>query len=189
MGQPKMSLPWGKTTVIGQVISTLVQSGLEEILVVTGGGRLEVENALKALPKEWPVRTIFNPEYQSGEMISSIKIGLVNLNDKAEAALIALGDQPQVGVAVVKTLLRAYYETRAGFVIPSYQMRRGHPIIIGRSLWQDVLSLTAKQTLRDLLEMNRSRIHYVVVDTDSILQDLDTPADYYAYQAKESNET
>ena len=39
MGKPKMSLPWGKTTVIGQVVTVLVGAGLGEVLVVTGGGR------------------------------------------------------------------------------------------------------------------------------------------------------
>ncbi len=37
MGNPKMLLPWGKTTVIGRVIAVLEQAGLSEIIVVTGG--------------------------------------------------------------------------------------------------------------------------------------------------------
>ena len=38
MGEPKMGLPWGATTVIGQVIAVLVGSGLDDVVVVTGGG-------------------------------------------------------------------------------------------------------------------------------------------------------
>lgn len=181
MGQPKMSLPWGKTTVIGQVITILVQSGVEEIIVVTGGGKSEVETALEALPAEWSVRTVFNPDYKAGEMISSIQIGLNVLGEGVEAALIALGDQPQVRTEVVQALLRAYQESRAEIVVPSYQMRRGHPLIIARALWEEVMSLSSPQTLRDFLDRHPSQIHYVEVETNSIFKDLDTPDDYRAY--------
>ena len=34
MGRPKMTLPWGETTVIGQVVQVLDQAGVDEIVVV-----------------------------------------------------------------------------------------------------------------------------------------------------------
>ena len=43
MGQPKMLLPWENTTVLGKVIETIQHAGVEDILVVTGGARNEVE--------------------------------------------------------------------------------------------------------------------------------------------------
>lgn len=43
MGQPKMLLPWGETTVLGQVVATIAAAGIEDILVVTGGEREGVE--------------------------------------------------------------------------------------------------------------------------------------------------
>jgi molybdenum cofactor cytidylyltransferase len=50
MGMPKMTLPWGETTVISQVVSILAQSGIEQIVVVTGGASQDVEAALCGLP-------------------------------------------------------------------------------------------------------------------------------------------
>ena len=43
MGKPKMLLPWGETTVLGQVIATFKAAGADDVLVVTGGVREQVE--------------------------------------------------------------------------------------------------------------------------------------------------
>jgi molybdenum cofactor cytidylyltransferase len=182
MGKPKMSLPWGKTTVIGQVVTALVGAGLGEVLVVTGGGRDDVERALSYLPQNWPVRAIFNPDFAAGEMLSSIQVGVGALGNSCEAALITLGDQPQIEVDVVRIILETYYHSGASLVIPSYAMRRGHPMLISRPLWSGLLALRPPQTLRELIQANKSEIVYVNVDTPSILLDLDTPEDYQQFK-------
>jgi len=69
MGEPKMSLPWGNTTVIARVCEVLLASGVEEIWVVTGGGREQVEAALQHLP----VYTVYNLEFADHNMIHSLQ--------------------------------------------------------------------------------------------------------------------
>ena len=91
MGQPKMVLPWGKSTVIEQVVMTFLQAGIEDILVVTGGAHEVVEKTLDP----YPVRKIYNPDYAAGEMLSSLQLGLSKLHREAQAVLVGLGDQPQ----------------------------------------------------------------------------------------------
>ncbi len=100
------------------------------------------------------------------------------MSGTAQAALIVLGDQPQIQAEVVRHLLRRWRETRSAIVIPSYQMRRGHPWLLARSLWQEVMELPAGQTLRDFLNASRENLDYLAVENDSILQDLDTPEEY-----------
>ncbi len=178
MGQAKMLLPWGSTTVIGQVVQTLAQAGLDEVIVVTGGSRQGVEDALHGLPAV----TVFNPDYAAGEMLSSLQVGLRALSPQAQAAMIALGDQPQMRVEVVQAVLAAYQPGQAGVVAPSVHLRRGHPWLLARSLWEQALALRPPQTLRDLLQANAGQTSYVAVETDSILLDLDTPQDYEKYR-------
>jgi molybdenum cofactor cytidylyltransferase len=182
MGQPKMILPWGDTTVVGQVITTLVDAGLGEVVVVTGSGRENIAQALSPLPHNWPVRLVFNPHFAAGEMLSSLQAGIAALDESVEAALLALGDQPQIESRVVRAVLDAYRESDLRLVVPSYQMRRGHPMLFHHSLWPDILALHPPHTLRDLLVSHHDQIHYVTVDTPTILQDMDTPADYSKYR-------
>lgn len=177
MGRPKMTLPWQGTTVIGRVILTLQQAGLKDILVITGGARQEVEDALK----DWPLRLLFNPHFAEGEMAQSLQLGLSSLDEGVAAALIVLGDQPQIEVSVVQAVIAAFWECHPLLVIPSFQRRRGHPWLAARPLWPEILALQPPATPRDFLDAHQTQIHYLSVETDSILQDLDTPQDYQSY--------
>jgi molybdenum cofactor cytidylyltransferase len=177
MGQPKMILPWGKTTVIGKVVQTLVDASISNIYVVVGGYQKEVRAALR----QHQVEYVINPDYKNGEMISSCKLGLITLvrmNTASDAALIVLGDQPQTDSSVIQLLLDRYFTEQVKIVVPSYQMHRGHPWLIDNSLWSDLLNLEPKYTLQDFLNQNNDKISYVEINSPSILQDLDNPDDY-----------
>jgi molybdenum cofactor cytidylyltransferase len=174
MGRPKMTLPWGGRTVIGQVVQVLDQAGVDEIVVVTGGAHEQVESALTGLP----ARISFNPRFTEDEMVFSLKTGLSELGTHIEAALIALGDQPQVQPQVVKSILETFKQTTAPLIIPSYHLRRGHPWLVARPLWSSVLDLEPGKTMRDVINQHADQIYYLNVETPSVLRDLDTPEDY-----------
>jgi molybdenum cofactor cytidylyltransferase len=173
MGQPKMLLPWGNTTVLEKVIATFKAADVEDILVVTGGVRDAVESLVGG-----SAQIIFNPNYAKGEMLSSVQVGLVGLKPGAEAALIGLGDQPQVRERSVRSVLKAYRNSGASLVVPSFQMRRGHPWLVARVHWDEILEMRSPASLRDFLNRHADEIHYVELHHESVLQDLDTPGDY-----------
>jgi len=175
MGRPKMTLPWGETTVIGQVVQVLDLAGVDEILVVTGGARQQVEAALSGLP----VRVSFNPRFSEDEMLFSLKIGLSSLGTNIEAALVVLGDQPQVQPLVVRKILETYQQTGASLIIPSYKMHRGHPWLLARTLWLSIIELQSDKTMRDFINQHADQISYLDLETPSVLRDLDTPEDYH----------
>lgn len=174
MGQPKMLLPWGQLTVIEHVIRTFRGAGIEDILVVTGGTRELVEKVIEP----YPVQKIYNSNYETGEMLSSLQLGLRALSDQVRATLIGLGDQPQVQERTVRLVCEAYRESQSSLVVPSFQMRRGHPWLVATPLWNEVLKLEPPESPRDFLNRHATDIHYVEVDTSSVLTDLDTPEDY-----------
>ena len=173
MGEPKMLMPWGKSTVLQTVIATLQASSINDIIVVTGGGRQQVEMLIGKT-----VQTVFNAEYEKGEMLSSIKLGLAVKMHEASAALICLGDQPQVKERTVRSVCDAFNKDKSQIVVPSYEMQRGHPWLVARPLWDELIELQPPKTPRDFLKKHARKIQYVIVDTPSILQDLDTPEDY-----------
>ena len=202
MGRPKLLLPYGERTVVEQVVSVLLASPSGEVLVVTGHEREAVERALAG----WPVRAVFNPDYATGEMLSSVQVGLGAASAESRAALLAVGDMPAVEVGVVAQLVAAYTNLPESPVlpapaspcgpgseakdplsgrcsddyvyIPSYQMRAGHPVLVPRSYWLAILALPRGASLRSVWQAEGSRIQWVTVDTPSVLRDMDTPADY-----------
>lgn len=174
MGQPKMLMPWGSTTVLEHVISVVKDGGVDDILVVTGGSRTEVE----AVCNSQKVRTVFNPDFSTNEMLGSLQTGLRALPATAEAALVTLGDQPQIQWGTVRAVVTSWNKTKAQLIAPSYQQHRGHPWVLGRSFWDEVLNMKAPETPRDFLNRRSDQIQYVQVHSPSVLQDIDTPDDY-----------
>ncbi|HSA99848.1 MAG TPA: nucleotidyltransferase family protein [Anaerolineales bacterium] len=175
MGQPKMLLPWGRVRVIEHVLTTFLQAGVEDIVVITGGARDQVEQAIAP----YPVRSVCNQDYANGEMLSSLQCGLRAMSDEAQATLIGLGDQPQVQERSVRCVCEAYQGSQSQLIVPSFQMRRGHPWLVARPLWDELLRMRSPESPRDFLNRHAGEIHYVDVDTPSILADLDTPDDYH----------
>ncbi len=178
MGQPKMLLPWGSHTVIEQVIRTIIEGGLQSPVVVTGAGH----EIIRTLLEEYPVQAVFNPLYADGEMLHSFQVGIAALEIDCPAALIVLGDQPQIQVETVRAILHEYETNPSPLIIPSYQMRRGHPWLVRQELWAEILAIQPPVTLRDFLKKHAGDIHYLNLDSATILADMDTPEDYQKYR-------
>lgn len=184
MGEFKQLLPWGQTTVIASVVANLAAAGTSPILCVVGHRGDDVAGALAGLPAQM----LYNPDYAEIEMLRSYQIGVQSLCDGAgvdtSGTLLALGDQPHIPVDVLQRIIEEAKQTPDRLVIPSHQMRRGHPIYLPRRLWPDLLALGADQSLRDLLNRPGEEIVYVDVETDAIRRDMDYWVEYRALLAE-----
>lgn len=158
----------------------LVRARLEEIVVVLG----HQADAVKRLLKPYGVTCVVNKAYKNGEMLVSMQTGLRTLSPRMAAALVVLGDQPRMEPRTIYKVLKAYAEGQGDIVMPSYQMRRGHPYLLDRRYWQDIWALKAGQSPREVMNANSAAIAYVEVTNDSILRDVDTPQDYRDERAR-----
>ncbi len=192
MGQPKLLLPWGKKTVLGQVISTFaaglgsfsekeISQSTWEIVVVTGGSRQQVEQVVEDWAKKVPIRAVYNPAHARSEMLGSLQTGLSALRPEVSAAMIGLGDQPQVKPETVQNLCLAYARSKTPLIVPTTHQHRGHPWLVDRSLWSELQALSSNATPRQFLHEHAKETLYIPAD-ESILQDLDTPEDYHRLQ-------
>ncbi|MBC8099811.1 MAG: putative selenium-dependent hydroxylase accessory protein YqeC, partial [Armatimonadetes bacterium] len=175
MGQSKMLLPWSDgRTIIEHIIDQLVKARVDHITVVTGYQAKEI----KALLKPLEIDVIYNKNYRTGEMLSSIKLGISELPAHMAAAMIVMGNQPRIQPKVIYQVMTAYAENDCDLVVPSYQMQRGYPILLGRRHWGELLSLPSDGSLAQVMNTHNERIFYVNADNDSVLRDVDTPQDY-----------
>lgn len=180
MGQPKMLLPWRSTTVLGQVVTSFHQAGIQDIIVVTGGDKAIVESEVERLAYRMAVRSVYNPDFEKSGMMTSIQTGIKALATDFEAVLIGLGDQPQVEITTIKNLLDHFHKANGSIIIPSHNQHRGHPILLDRNHSHDLMLRDPSSSLRDFLNLNQDKINYID-SGESILQDLDTPQDYQQY--------
>ncbi len=175
MKQPKLVLPWGKDTILGTVISAFKDAEVGDIVVVTGGSRELVEQEAT----KHNAKTVFNPKYENGEMVDSLKAGLAKIMDgNSTATFVALADHPFISSHDIRGMIDLYNKGKAKLIVPSYSMRRAHPWLIDRELWPDVMKIEPPDTMREFVNAHSNLIAYYIVEMSKILEDLDTPEDY-----------
>lgn len=196
MGKPKLLLPFGEKTIIEAVVSNAVQSKADKILVVLGSDAEKIEEKIKSsflekslskkktssfLEKSFQalgkLEMSVNPNFRQG-MLSSIQWGFGILPEDARAALVMLGDQPLIPGLVIDKIIYAYNQSGKGIVIPVYNKKRGHPILVDIKYRDEVKRINPELSLRVFVHNHAEDILEVEVDTPGILKDIDTVEDY-----------
>jgi len=172
--QTKQLLPWGNTTVLGQTLRNVQQTAVHHHLVVTGH---EAE-AVQQIAYSAGVKTLHNPAYATGEMLSSLQTAVGALDESVTAVLVLLADQPMVQPGTMDLLLEAYWQGHGDLIAPVFEGRRGNPVLIGRRFFAELLALPPGDAPRTLLRRHADQLHLVPVPTDDILRDLDSPEQY-----------
>ena len=174
MGAFKPLLPFGKQTVIESTIDYLRKGGVETIVVVLGHRAADLQAHLANLP----VSFALNPDPNS-EMTASILAGIGEIPSSSVATLIALADHPAVPPAVVSTLI-SEWQNGSQLVIPTWQNRGGHPVLIDLRYRAKLANLDPAHGLKSLFAAHRGDVRRVPVDSPFIARDMDTWDDYAA---------
>jgi molybdenum cofactor cytidylyltransferase len=148
-----------------------VASNAKPVIVVTGHEREKVEAALKGLP----VRLVHNSDYAEG-LGTSLKAGIAAVPEKADAAIVCLGDMPQVDAPLINRLIAALDPERGALVVvPSIDGRRGNPVVWSRRFFHDLMSIQGDIGARHLIGSYAEVVVEVPVAGEAALTDVDTP--------------
>ena len=172
MGAFKTLLPFGNKTVIECCLDYLREGGVDEIVVVVGHRAEEIRQTISG------VTFATNPDPDSA-MGASIAVGVSALRETAQALLIALADHPAVPPTIVSTLLESW-KGGARLVMPTWNGRGGHPVLVDLSFKAELLRLSESGGLRAFFEAHASEVKRVPVDSPFVARDMDTWDDYRA---------
>ena len=172
MGDLKPLLPLGRVTVIEHIIEVVLDSDVDETIVVLGHRADEIESLLQA----YPVVLVRNSD-DHGDMMSSIQCG-VRTARLGNAVMIVLADQPLITTSMVNKLIDLHEANEDGFIIPVYKEKRGHPMIIGGCFRDEVLMNQSKNGLKGLRDRYPHSVHCIPVDSASMIADMDYRAEY-----------
>jgi molybdenum cofactor cytidylyltransferase len=190
MGRDKALLPWppsavGSATTITTTdtfLSAAIRlffSHVDVVLVVAGGNEVAVSPVVYANGAS----LVVNPEPARGQF-SSLRVGLQEvLNRGRDAAMVTLVDRPPVRMKTIETLQSAFEQAiakRKWAVIPEYQGKHGHPILLGREMMEAFLKAPETSNAREVEHAHSSEIEYVPVDDPLVALNVDTPEQYAA---------
>ncbi|HWS55920.1 MAG TPA: NTP transferase domain-containing protein, partial [Pyrinomonadaceae bacterium] len=157
-------------------VGALRGAGVGEVVVVVGHRAEEVRAALAGVEG---VRFALN-DAAGSEMGVSVARGVGAVSGGAGALLVALVDQPAVPSAAVEAVVGAWRRTGARLVVPEWEGRGGHPVLIDLALREELLSVAPRRGLRALFDAHRAEVLRVPAGSPFVARDMDTWEDYAA---------
>jgi molybdenum cofactor cytidylyltransferase len=151
MGRPKQVLPLGGRAVLQHVVDAAAASALAETVVVLGHAADEVRAAVAWPPR---CRAVVNGRYADGQS-SSLCAGVAALGPETTGAVVLLGDQPDMTAALIDALVSAFRcgsdtALRPVFVTADGTRVLGHPVVIARALWPELMRLEGDEGARGI---------------------------------------
>ncbi len=172
-GAQKLVAPLHGKPVVRHAAQTL--SGVTDAcIVVVGSAADEVRTALASLD----LSIVENAHWIDG-LGGSLARGIAALGDDAEAAVIAMGDQPSIDPGVIQAVIACWRETGKPIVSARYRGIGGHPVLFARALFPALCELHGDAGARLLIERSARSVAYVDVDAP-MPRDVDTPDDLRA---------
>ena len=177
MGRAKANLPLGDgDTFLSRIVSTFHTAGVSDVVVVVGH---DAASIVEAFPDSGVVaRFVENPDYERGQWSSLVK-GL-NAIDRpgVAAALVTLVDVPLVTPATVRAVVERYRQTRAPVVRPVRGDQHGHPVLIDRSVFDQIRCASPDAGAKPVVRALASVAGDVAVDDRGAFLDIDTMDEY-----------
>lgn len=179
MGTQKLLLPYAGRPLIVHVINEVLHAEAGPVFAVVSPESTAIAEILSGLP----VTVVTNP-LSDGDMLSSVRCGLLALPAECTRFLLALGDQPGITTAMVNRLIDAGRSSQKSIVLPVCQGRRGHPLLVSMVHRDEILTRHDGTGLRGLLQSHPGDIEEVPVDDPGCLEDMDFPEDYARLSAR-----
>lgn len=179
--QNKLLMQWKSATVIAEVLRQLSASLINERIVVVNDLTFE---GVHHIPS---IKVVKNPNYLNG-MTSSIQAGVAQAKNENSGYMICLADQPLIHSDTYNDLIIAFQlahaENRRSIVVPTFNGKRGNPVIFSSHFRDEILNHKEPEGCRDIVFENEKHITTFPCTTTSIIEDIDTPEDYISIKRK-----
>lgn len=170
-GFPKALLPYGTGTFLTSVVAAISGAGVQEIIAVVGHRASAIQGAVE-LPAGG--RYCFNADFDRG-MTTSVQAGIRAVRAESEGVALCLVDQPTLQPETIRRLIDHCW--RCPLIVPTWGGRRGHPLLVHRSLFEELLAVPAETGVNVVLRKDPTRVCEVHIDQDVVL-DVDTPEQF-----------
>lgn len=173
MREFKPLLPLDGKTVIEWSVDTFRGAGITNIRVVIGHEAELLATKLNGME----IPAVHNPDFALG-MYSSVQAGIRSLPEDIDACFLLPADIPLVRATTINAILERYSSNHPSVTYPMFQGARGHPPLIARGLFAEILAGDGQGGLRAVLQRHEATASEVEVFDEAILLDMDVPEDY-----------
>ncbi len=169
-GSEKLLAPVGDRTMIERTVRSLLDAGVQRVIVVLAPGADELRTVLDGIDH---VTVALNRTRERG-MFSSIQAGV--RETRGDPILVLPGDMPYVESATIAALLERY-RTDGAIVSPRFNGKRGHPVVIPGKYRDEIAEAAEGVTLHEILRAHAGHRVDMDVYDHGVVRDVDVPAD------------
>ena len=174
-GPNKLLLPWGETTLIEHMLSEVLLSDVEEVVLVLGRDADKIKGLAESHPK---LKIVEHPQYELG-MTSSIQAGVREA--KENAYMICLSDMPFLNPSDYNTIIHHYQSalnTSKDILLPQFEGKRANPVIFNSRYKQAILNHKEANGCSGIVKQHLNCVIPFEVGNDHFVLDIDTLSDY-----------
>lgn len=148
--------------------------GCKEVIVVMNYDNFQSLNKRIIIPAK--IKIVINKNPERGKF-SSLKTGIFELSE-TQSLFIQNIDNPFVNQKLLKLL--SSNSAKAHYIIPSYQKKGGHPILLSKQIIKDIKKTEhSNYHLKNFL--NKYRKIYIKTDDEKVLVNINTISEYHLY--------
>ena len=167
----KLLVDVGGKPMVAHAVDAALRAGADPVVVVTGHQDRAIRHALG----DRAVTFVHNPDHAQG-LATSLARGIAALSNDVTAVVVCLGDMPHVTHEIIDKLISSYNPLEGrSIVIPTYQGKRGNPVLWDRQFFDAMRRLAGDVGARHLIGEHEDKVAEIACGNDAVLTDFDTP--------------
>ena len=171
----KLCLIWKNKPIIAHVIETVIDSNVDEVILVTGHESYLFEKYSKI----YQIKITKNLNFEHG-MMSSINSGIKTLSKNVDAWMICLGDQPRIKSYELNKIIQKFKENWTNkdlIALPISEGIRRNPVIFSNTFKERFYNHDGEGA-KEIIKNSKSDIIEVPILKSKIFDDVDNINDY-----------
>lgn len=159
---------------IRRVVTTALEAGISDVVIVTGNESDQVAQALEGLT----IRLTHNPDWETG-MGTSIAAGIAALADDIDGAFIVPGDMPFLDPALFRTLAGVFEQNEFRSIVYPVTIsgEQRNPVLWPCRYFSELRALPGHKGAKELLRSLANRTVTIPFGDDMLFADIDNKDD------------
>jgi molybdenum cofactor cytidylyltransferase len=171
MGEPKALLPYQGLTFVEHLLQATRHPRIGLTRIVLGANAESIRAKLNADP----AMIVVNPDWPKGQL-SSLQAAIRSLPPQiTEGLLLCPVDHPLVSPYLIAELIEAFDASGKAIAVPTYQGRRGHPVIFRATLYEELLRAPMEVGARQVVWAHAEDIREVATQEEGVILNLNDP--------------
>jgi CTP:molybdopterin cytidylyltransferase MocA len=171
MGQPKALLPYRGLTFVEHLLEVTRHTRVGVTRIVLGEGAKEIQSCLRVDA----ACIVVNQDWPKGPL-SSVQAAIRSFPPTGTDGMILCPvDHPLVSADLVAQLIEKFDSSGQLIVLPSFNGRRGHPVVFRASLYEELLGASAEVGARQVVWAHAKDVVEVPTEEEGVILNLNDP--------------